>query len=261
MIQNITSRKNSAVKRIRSLQMGKYRRELGEFVIEGIKPVCDAAAAGAEIVCAAAAYQQAELAERLFGDQEIPIYTMPDEVFASLSETEAAQGILVCVRIPQEEWKPAERGFYLYCDGISDPGNAGTIIRIADAVRADGVLFSPDSVDVFSGKTVRSAAGSFFHVKVYPKMERDRLLELKNMHYTIAGGILDSDSVGYLHADLTPPVALVIGNEANGISPPVREICTQKVIIPILGQAESLNAAVAAALLCYEVRRREGKLE
>lgn len=260
-MQDITSRKNSVLKRIRSLQLTKYRRELGEFVIEGIKPVRDAAAAGADITCAAASYGQSGLMEELFAGRNIPLYTMPDEVFASLSETETAQGILVCVRIPQEEWQPAESGFYLYCDGISDPGNAGTMIRIADAVKADGVLFSPDSVDVYAGKTVRSAAGSFFHGKVYPKMEWKRLIELKEKGYTIAGGILDSDSVGFTRAPLEPPVVIVVGNEANGISPAVREICTQKVIIPILGQAESLNAAVAAALLCYEVRRREGALE
>ncbi len=241
--------------------MAKYRREYGEFVVEGVKPVSDAVAAGAQIVCAAAAYSQMGLAEKLFENKPFPLYAMPDDVFASLSETETAQGILLCARIPQEEWLPKERGFYLYCDGVSDPGNAGTIIRIADAVNADGVLFSPECADVYSGKTVRSAAGSFFHVKVYTKMESGCLEKLRKLRYAVAGGILDPDSVGYTKAELAPPVAVVIGNEANGISKRVRELCTQKVIIPILGQAESLNAAVAAALLCYEVRRKEGRLE
>lgn len=147
--------------------------------------------------------------------------------------------------------------------GIADPGNAGTLIRVADAVGADGVVLAGDSVDPHNGKCVRSAAGSLFHVPIV--RERDTRAVLARFETagiltlaTSAAGEIDLDDAEEL---FTRPVAWLFGNEAHGLDPAVARRATYRVRIPIRGRAESLNLAGAAAICLYansRVRYRRG---
>jgi rRNA methylases len=253
MMMTITSKSNKIVKLVNSLKLKKYRTTYQKFLVEGASSVHDALVSQADIdfVCVSESYS-------FDMECKVPIYQVKDEIFEGMSCTKSPQGILACVTMRKQEILPKSDRFYLFCDEVNDPGNAGTIIRTADACGCDAVLFSKNSVDIYSDKTIRASMGSFFHVPVLDNVEKDWLSDMKNKGYRVAGGILDEDSESYTQADFTAPIILVVGNEANGVSDTVKQICTQKVVIPIFGKAESLNVAVAAALLCYEVKRRQG---
>ncbi len=254
----ITSKSNKLVKQIEALKQKKYRQKRKEYMVEGIKPVHDALEANAPVtqICVSQSYDNANGTN---GFESYPYMVFSDDVFSSMCCTKTPQGILACIAMEEKNLADSPCGFYLYCDGVSDPGNAGTIIRIADACGCDAVLFSPNSVDIYSDKTIRASMGSFFHLPILEGVFPQWLEERKDKGYKIVGGILSETSVPYTNLVMQPPVVIVVGNEANGITDSVQSLCTDRAIIPIYGKAESLNVGVAAAVLCYEVRRQEGK--
>ncbi len=253
MIQEITSSSNRICKHIRALGRKKARLESREYIVEGIKSVRDAVSAGAPI--AFAAVSDEFYAEQEFDYPECDIYVIQKSVFEGLSDTKSPQGIMAVIRIASEDFRAKDGCCYVYCDGINDPGNLGTIIRTADAAGIDGVLLSPDCADVFNPKTVRACMGSVFHVPVFAGVSADdKTLE----SFRFLGGALSQDSVDYRDADYTGSVVIVLGNEANGISDAVMDKC-EKVKIPIAGRAESLNVSVAGAVLMYEMYRKRNK--
>lgn len=251
----ITSKSNQRYKQIESLKMKKYRFLYQQYVVEGINPVQDAIHAHAPIVSIAVS----ETFYRERGMDDFSCYTVDifsDSLFHAISCTKTPQGVLACVAMEEKTLPQKEDAFYLFCDGISDPGNAGTIIRLADACGCDAVLFSENSVDIYSDKTIRASMGSFFHLPVMHHVSAEWLAEKKREHFRIVGGILSADSVAYTNVAMRFPLIIVVGNEANGISAAVQALCTDQAIIPIYGKAESLNVGVAAAVMCYEARRQ-----
>lgn len=255
MITEITSTQNTTYKYLKSLQHKKARTSHGVYTVEGEKSVWDAIHAGKEIVSIAIAKRLAMPAL----PSDIPVYFMPDHVFDGLCDTKTPQGILAVIKMEKNtDFTPKKTGIYIYCDKVADPGNAGTIIRTADAAGMDGVLFSPDSVDLYSPKTVRASMGSFFHISAIPDAELSMLSGLKQAGYQILCAMLGEDTVEYTVPDYKKPTVIVLGNEANGISPAVASFADMCVKIPILGGAESLNVGVAGAVLMYEaVRQRK----
>lgn len=255
MITEIQSKNNLKLKHIRALAHKKTRLEFHEFIVEGLKSVQDAFYAGhpiAQIVMAQSFYQTGDFS---FLEQE-QILLVPDEVFAALADTVSPQGILAVLQMKEKRsflLQPEKA--YLYCDGVSDPGNLGTIIRTADAAGFGGVLLSRDTVDVYNPKTVRASMGSFFHIDIIDGLQLEDLIRYRETGFSLFGGCLRPDAVDYREANFKNPSILIIGNEANGISPDVLALC-QGVKIPIAGQAESLNAAVAAGILMYELLRQ-----
>ena len=122
----------------------------------------------------------------------------------------------------------------------------------------NGVLFSPESVDLYSPKTVRASMGSFFHIHTAADFNRDKLAAMRDRGYQILCAVLSRDTVEYTAADYTKPTVIILGNEANGISPETAALADVCVKIPILGAAESLNVGIAGAVLMYEaVRQRK----
>lgn len=253
MITDIISTKNNTYKYIKSLQQKKARAEHGVYIVEGIKSVQDAVRAGKTVRAAAVAESfplPAELAQ-------VPTYRIPDKIFGGLCDTKTPQGILAVIAMDKPaEFCPEQGGIYIYCDHVSDPGNAGTIIRTADAAGMNGVLFSPGSVDLYSPKTVRASMGSFFHIQAREDMGLDKLRAMRQSGYKILCAVLGEDTVEYTRADYTQATVIVLGNEANGILPETAALADQCVKIPILGGAESLNVGVAAAVLMYEAVRQ-----
>jgi TrmH family RNA methyltransferase len=149
---------------------------------------------------------------------------------------------------------PVERKMkhVLVLDRIQDPGNLGTMIRTADAAGFDTVLLGKGTVDPFNAKVVRATQGSLFHVNVRAVDLLETLPELKSEGFHVYGTAL-AKATSYEQVDFKDKVALVIGNEAQGVHNDVLDLCDTRVHIPVLGDAESLNAAVAAGILMYRI--------
>ena len=247
----ITSASNKKYKYFKSLLQKKARYESGEFVVEGIKSVRDAVSSGREITAIIVSDDFG--GETDFGANEI--YEIPAPLFERLCDTKTPQGVAAVIKMYNTEgFAPDLSRAYVYCDGVSDPGNLGTIIRTADAAGFSGVIFSRGCADIYSPKTVRASMGSFFNIELVPDKTADDLMEYKRAGFSLLGGALSGDPSDYRGVDYKRPVIIIVGNEANGISADVLKIC-DTVKIPIYGRAESLNAGVAAGILMYEWAR------
>ncbi|MCD8390721.1 MAG: RNA methyltransferase, partial [Firmicutes bacterium] len=184
-----------------------------------------------------------------------PVYELPASLYERLCDTKTPQGITAVLKMRSGgRFSPKSDGAYVYCDGVADPGNVGTIIRTADAAGLDGVILSEGCVDIYAPKTVRASMGSFFNTDIITGKTADDLREYKNAGFSLIGGALGASSADYRTADYKKPVIIVVGNEANGISREVLDMCA-RVKIPIYGAAESLNVSVAAGILMYEWAR------
>lgn len=257
MAEIIATTKNKTYKYIKSLQQKKTRTAERCFTVEGIKSVFDALMSAYEVNLIA-------VSEEFYnsGGFDFPAnvrtVVIRTELFDVLCDTKTPQGILAVLKMKEnKDYVPSRDKLYVYCDNVSDPGNLGTIIRTADAAGFGGVLLSPGCADIYSPKTVRSSMGSFFHMEIVSGFEKKSLIKLKNDGFVLWSGALGDDSIPYTEADFTKPSVIIIGNEANGVS---KEILGQSehIIIPIYGKAESLNAAVAGAILMYEAVRCRG---
>ncbi len=249
----IKSVSNPKFKHFKSLLSKKGREESGEYIVEGIKSVRDALASEREITAVILSERKRSAVDGVCAQN---VYVMPEALTDKLSDTRSPQGVFAVIKKRGKEFFVKPDGLYVYCDGISDPGNMGTIIRTADSAGFDGVLLSPECVEVYNPKTVRACMGSFFHIDIFENIGADMLVKTGAAVY---GGILSGDTVDYRLPDYSGCTVIAVGNEANGISDSVKKIC-RHIKIPIYGGAESLNAAVAAAVMMYEAaNKRNGK--
>ena len=247
MIKDITSAKNPTYKFIKSLKMKKERQKSRMFTVEGIKSVKDAIEAKCDIFLVAVSD---ELEESFDFDE---IYRISDNLFASLCDTETPQGVIAVIKMPEMKPDRTENSLCLYCDRVSDPGNMGTIIRICDAVGAE-LFLSPECADIFSPKTIRASMGSFFHIKISEGVTYSELENMKKEGYALLAGALSGNTADYRENVYGEKTVLIVGNEANGVSDEILKICDRSIKIPIFGRAESLNVAVAAALMLYKAK-------
>ncbi len=186
----------------------------------------------------------------------IPVVEVAPHVLAAVSEVETPQGVVAVVRrraLPLEPLLQRPELLLLVVDRVQDPGNLGTMIRTADAAGASAVVLLPGTADPYNPKAVRASMGSLFHLPVVEwSLERLRALLRRGVR------LLATDPAGpvdFREADYRRPLAIAVGHEAEGVSAAVRQDAAAVVRIPILGRAESLNAAVAAALVLYEAGR------
>lgn len=183
----------------------------------------------------------------------IPLYSLPESVFQSVCDTKTPQGIAAVTEIPSPEEMNGR--MLLALDGLQDPGNMGTIIRTADAAGFGGIILSPDCADIFSPKVIRATMGSIFRVSFsFVSSLPARLSGLRDRGYSVISSQLDGDPF-YERIPVPCPLVLVIGNEGNGISPEVKAVATHRFRLPMVGGAESLNAAVAAGIMMYDLLR------
>ena len=245
----ITSINNPTVKHIKALLSKKERQRTGEYTVEGIKQVNEAISSGKEIklIVISEDFDAGALLSLSY-----ELYRVPSFVFEKICDTKTPQGVLAVLKQEKnEDLMLLDNGLYLYCDGISDPGNMGTLIRTAEAAGFEAVMLSKSCVDLHSPKVVRSSMGSFFRMRVYQDINASDLLKFKNEGVSLFGGALAENTKDYREADYSKTSIIIVGNEANGISDEILSLCTP-VKIPIYGGAESLNAAVAAGILMYE---------
>lgn len=243
--------------RLRDLREKKHREAAGLFVVEGEKVIGELLAAQFPFT---ELYATAEWVERgLWTRSEpvqrpcsTPIITVTPDEMGRLSHYPTPSSVLAIGRITRTPL-PADalaRGLTLALDGIQDPGNVGTLLRLADWYALDRVLLSPDCADLFSQKVINASMGSFARVTVHTAPLAEALAAL-----TVP--VLGCDLAGTDVHTLTPlrDAVIVIGNEGRGLSPAVQACVTQRVTIPKYGHAESLNAAIAAAIVCDHLKR------
>jgi TrmH family RNA methyltransferase len=262
----VDSLKNPRVLRARALQTRKGRRTDSAFLVEGPHAVSEVVRAPGfdvrEVFITATAAQREPDLFRTLAAADVAVVIVTDRVIAALGETVTPQGVVAVVGQPAEPpmaaLPPAPR-LVVVLDRCADPGNAGTVIRTADAAGADAVVLGAGSVDVWSGKCVRASAGSVFHLPVIAAgMTEDavRLLGARGCQVlaTAADGAVDLDEV-VDSGRLAAPTAWLFGNEAHGLSPELRESADITVRIPIHGRAESLNLAASVAICLYASAR------
>lgn len=261
----IRSSANPLIKRIRSLQRRKTRYQERAFVVEGVRAVADLLTAGARpdvIALREDAIDQVFLQE--LDEKGLLWRTVDVRLFESLTDQPHPQGVLAVVPMLEHVTagtaiRDAERTpLTLLLDGVRDPGNLGTLLRSAAGAGVDYVYLSPDTVDPYNPRTVRAAMGAHFRVRFSPitlSMISDVLSSAHTVGLAEADGDVDYDAV-----DWTNSAVIIVGGEANGASPLVREMAPMKVRIPLASDVESLNAAVAGSLLVFEAARQRRRV-
>lgn len=277
-MKTITSQDNKVYKSCFQLKQKKNRDKTGQYLIEGPNLIADALRSGVMpelLLVSEKSLESSEIsglcreyAEKAGGEDKV--FVLAEKLFGKLSETESPQGIFGVVKrreFSEEEFFKASQRLadlgsenagssnVIVLDRLQDPGNVGTILRTAEAAGYGGVMVIKGTVDLFSPKVVRSCTGSIFRLPIIFKDTPQEALECLKSHgkRVVSTGL--EESRYYYDADLKKDAAVVIGNEGNGVCTEFMEGADMIVKIPMVGQTESLNASVAAAILMYEAVR------
>ena len=268
MLSRITSSDNAKVKLVRKLQTRKGRSEESKFVIEGINLVSELIRgdAGVEFLMISDAFDRTSGDERVravceyTNDPDTVVLELDSRLFDKLTDAEHGIDVLAVVRtkgydadfvktLPHEDC-------LLVCDRIQDPGNMGTMIRTAVAAGYSAIIALPGTVDVYSPKVLRATAGKVFDMPVVYISGEEELKEIAEETGRRIVVTVPTGGSEYYKENLHEGIALVIGNEGRGISESIIDMADVRVTLPMKGNIESLNAAVAAAILMYEANRR-----
>lgn len=253
----IVSLRNPLVKEIRRALSKGTLTESGYAVSESFHLLEEALRSECEIGFVLATQSAEGAVERQIRKlRDVRFSVVSDEVFDTMSTTEASQGVIALVRPPQASLEHLMRGHTLVVvlDGVQDPGNAGTMLRAAEAFGATGALFVKGSVSPYNPKTLRAAAGSLFRLPVVAGMDADSVRAALQQQGLDVYTAMPGSSRPLYEADLRRKCAIVVGSEARGVSDTLRGIA-QDITIPTVG-VESLNAAVAASIILYEASRQ-----
>lgn len=259
----IQSSQNSTIKEIKGLHLKKNRDASGHYFVEGIRFVNDAIDNNQTIVKVVVS----DKLESLNSGSELiekvkaactECCLVPEKLFNEISDTQTPQGVLAVLK--KREFvldEIIEQGSSLVLlDNLQDPGNVGTIVRTADAAGVSAVLMSKGCVDLYSPKVLRSTMGSVFHMPIFEGLSINEIIKmLKQFGYKVIASHLAGRN-NYYDEDLTGKSAIIVGNEANGISEETAALADRLVKIPMPGKAESLNASVAASIMIYEIVRQ-----
>ena len=263
----LTSIRSPRIKAARQLAKRAFRQRAREFLAEGPQAVSEALAAGGVVtqlfVTAAAQARYASLIGLAAG-QGADVHAVSGEVMTELAQTITPQGVLAVCRfidVRLDQLTAGQPRLAVVLANVRDPGNAGTVLRTADAAGAGGVIFAGSSVDPYNSKCVRASAGSLFHLPVVtgpPVADAVRALRERGLRVLAADGgagatLDDLQSAGLL----SQPTAWLFGNEAWGLPSDVLDLADDAVAVPIYGRAESLNLAAAAAVCLYASARAQ----
>ena len=264
----IESAANKKIKEIAALHKKVRREESGLFLVEGMRLAEAAVAAKKErdagirlALCTAEAAEKKRVAEILdeLGNLRIPIFETSEAIYRKASATEHPQGILLVMEQLQNlrlEDVAGGNACLAVLDGIQDPGNAGTLLRTADAAGCTAVLALPGTVDLYNDKTVRASMGSVLHLPIVRDVAREDFAAFcEKQGIRLLAADVDEKAQPYFKADLRPPCALIFGNEGAGLSEIISK-SARKIYIPMQGRAESLNVAVSSAVLLFEAMRQ-----
>jgi len=261
------SHRNARVGELRSLaRQRRARADAGLFVIEGPKLVAEANSADVPLnaafvdgdaIAGGSSTTLIDLIDRIEATGT-DVFVVDSAVIERVSSTSSPQPVMAIARgqaAPIDELG-ADVNFVLLAVDVNDPGNLGTLIRSAVASGADAVVVAGQSVDVFNPKTVRSTAGALFRVPVYVSKDASTAVAALHDRGITCVGTSGRAAMACDAADLTKRLAIVMGSEAHGLSAEVEALMDELVLIPMPGPVESLNVAMAAAILCYETQRQ-----
>lgn len=256
----ISSKSNPAIKRIRSLRHRKERETSGVFFVEGIRIVAEAVELGADVEACVVA---PELLTSRFGQElvhslqssGVACLEVTAEVFRSISIKEGPQGIGAVARQRWENLenvKPENELCWVALDRVADPGNLGTILRTSDAVGAAGVVLVGPSTDPYDPAALRASMGAIFS-QCLVRASLEEVSDWKHRTACMVVGTSDAASTDYQQASYGYPLLLFMGSEREGLDPEARALCDVTVRIPMVGRSDSLNLAVATAVMLYEI--------
>ena len=254
----ITSTGNSQVKRLLQLQKkSKARNEEKVFLVEGLRMFMEVPEERVQKVYISETLynkKKQELKKKKFS-----IEVLSDAVFQHVSDTKTPQGILCVVNQKEYDLEAvlnAENPHFMVLDNLQDPGNLGTIVRTAEAAGVDAVFLSKESVDIYNPKTIRSTMGSIYRMPIIYVEDLQELLErFKQKEIKSYAAHLEGKNT-YDKEDYQRGTAILIGNEGNGLREEISRSADVWVRIPMEGKVESLNAAIAASVLMFEVYRQ-----
>ena len=259
----ITSKDNPVIKLYQKLSSSKKDRlQYGLFVLEGLRIVEDALREDggvSQLIFTKQAYEK--YADELFQAdlRDTKTLVISNELGNKIASTSTTQGVFAICRIPVEKAPVfAENGRYAVLFGLQDPGNVGMIIRTADALGIDGI-FMCGSCDLYSPKVIRSTMGSVFRTNIAIENDTDALFAmLEEGGVESSAAVIDKDAVNVTAHNFTGRQAVFIGNEGNGLPREVSNACTSRMTIPMAPHSNSLNAAMAAGLFLWELRKSRG---
>mgnify|MGYP001291764628 FL=1 len=260
----ITSTSSSQVKHVISLlSKAKERKKNNEYVVEGSRMVSEVPADLLVKIYMSERFQNnnSEYVKELVKKQGISddsIEIVADNVFDRMSQTQTPQGIMAGVRVKDNSLSDMLSGnpLLILVENLQDPGNLGTIIRMGEGAGVTGVIMSPNTVDIYNPKTIRSTMGSIFRVPfIYVQDFGEAVSECQKSGVKVYAAHLDGKNT-YLGEDYSTPTAFLIGNEGNGLTDDITKQADTLIRIPMEGEVESLNAAIACTILTYEAVRQ-----
>jgi TrmH family RNA methyltransferase len=259
-VRVVESNQNARLKELRKALIAPGRGAQALVGIEGPKLIEEAMRAGLRVKTIFVAQGAERLLDKLQGKRDVEVLQLPKKLLDQALATETPQSIAALVEPPKWSWshllnQHQKKTLVIVLAGLQDPGNLGTILRSAEAFGATGVISLPGTVSAWNAKAVRASAGSVFRVPILAASVDECFAELKKaavkVFATTARGTKSTDL-----AELAGPVALIIGNEGNGVPGALAARADSTIAIPYPGSAESLNAAVAASVLLYEASRQ-----
>lgn len=260
-MQIISSKDNEVIKSIKKLKDKKYRDVEKSFIIEGIKLLKESIQEKAKInkivVCEECVEDGTIDQKLLYEIAKYDCVYVTEKVFESITDVNNPQGILAVVeKEDSQEAINYEEDIIVILDGIQDPGNLGTILRTIDSANLTQIIVSKETADAYNPKVVRSTMGAIFRVNIVVADDLEEMIKtIKKHKYKVMVTSLE-DSKSIYEVEYTKK-AIVIGNEANGVSEEVMQLADEKIKIPMLGKTESLNASVATSIIVYEYVRKK----
>jgi TrmH family RNA methyltransferase len=256
----IYSRNDPAVRWVRNLQTREGRDRTGHFLIEGILPLARSAQNGVRLETLIVAPQvlTSTLGRKLVKQQRIagtPCYRLTPEVYHSLSQAEEPQGVAAVIRqrwVPLAQVTPSDGLCWIVAESIQSAGNLGTILRTSEAVGGAGVILIGGTVDPYDPATVRASMGALFNQKLVRATAAEFAEWRRHRPFQLIG-TSPAAAVDYKAVRYPAPALLLVGGERKGVSPEIASLCDTMVRIPMVGAGDSLNVAIATAVLLYEL--------
>lgn len=257
-METITSKSNRWIKLALELKNRKFRDKKGMFIMEGVRATEDAANQNIrDVVCFITEECAKEERTRKIIDRGMNLHWLfllvNDNLMNHISDTMHNQGILMIVKKPERNLESVNEmdGRYVLLDHIQDPGNLGTILRTAAASGAKGVILTEGCTDPYSDKAVRSSMGSILRIPVYEKVSTERIKNLKEKFNLPMIGTSLKNAKPYKETEPVERGIIVFGNEGNGMTEEIENLCDYSVYIPLAGGVESLNVTAAAAVILF----------
>ncbi|MCE5272354.1 RNA methyltransferase [bacterium] len=252
------------------LSQRKWREETGLFVAEGVRLVEEALACGVDIAWAVRGPEGSDTSARARGEalaaalaaKGVPVYRAEEAALRRVLDTVTPQGVAAVCRIPHRslpEWTPPQQAVLAICDGLSQPGNLGSLVRAAAAAGAAAVVLAPGTVDPYNPKTVRGAMGALFRLPVFQARDEGELKEFLARHsFSLYEAAVGGEDI-FAGAGYPDRTAVIFGSEAAGSGLSLALGGARRLSAPMQSGVESLNVAVAAGIVLYEICRRVGQ--